>query len=148
MVDVGCHFVYSGFWCPFSISRVCLRFIHGIVCSMLATTLVLSKLMVWYVAFTCCFSMTYGRQVFNMGKRYHQQYRKGQKKHKIDTVFTAHIKITYILLIAEAKINQENHGVYKIPCRDCDPIYSSQINRRRNVRKDKHQNAIGKEERT
>ena len=70
------------------------------------------------------------------------------KKSNIKTVFTTDKKISATLPNPKTKIPLEGQGVYEIPCRDCSQSYIGQTNRRINVRRDEHANAVAKDERT
>jgi hypothetical protein len=64
------------------------------------------------------------------------------KKHKIKTVFTADRKISNVLRNPKDIIALEDQGVYEIPCYSCPSSYIGQTNRRINIRRDEHKNAV------
>ncbi|KAF2892433.1 hypothetical protein ILUMI_13739 [Ignelater luminosus] len=70
------------------------------------------------------------------------------RRRKIETPFNTDRKISTILPNFKTKINLENQGVYKIPCGNCDRSYVGQTNRRTNMRKEEHQNAVQRNEKT
>ncbi|KAK5638722.1 hypothetical protein RI129_013017 [Pyrocoelia pectoralis] len=74
--------------------------------------------------------------------------RKIRAKRNIRTVFTTDIKISQMLPNPKTKVNLEQQGVYEIPCKDCQGSYIGQTNRRINVRKEEHQNAVKKDQKT
>ncbi|KAK4887865.1 hypothetical protein RN001_004136 [Aquatica leii] len=70
------------------------------------------------------------------------------KKHNIQTIFNTVKKINQILPNPKTKIDLESQGVYKIPCKDCDGCYVGQTNRRVNIKREEHRNAVIKQEST
>ncbi|KAK4873011.1 hypothetical protein RN001_015040 [Aquatica leii] len=70
------------------------------------------------------------------------------KKHNIQTIFNTVKKINQILPNPKTKIDLESQGVYKIPCKYCDGCYMGQTNRRVNIRREEHRNAVIKQEST
>ena len=64
------------------------------------------------------------------------------RKNNITPIFKPQKTIANILGNPKDKIELENHGVYSIPCADCDQTYIGQTNRRISTRVQEHKNSL------